>query len=233
MISYRVLARLLSYPDAALSASVGEMRQALRDESAISPAVLRRLDELLDEIAARDLLDLQAAYVGLFDRVRTLSLHLFEHVHGESRDRGQAMVDLVKLYQCHGLDVTARELPDYLPLFLEFLSILPRAEASGLLAEAAHILPVIGGRLAKRESAYAAVFEALTELAGGAARPVAEPEEPDTESPEAIDRAWEEAAVAFGPESTPDKQVSDQGCGRVAAMVARMNVKPASEARRP
>jgi nitrate reductase delta subunit len=178
-------------------------------------------------------MDLQAAYVGLFDRVRTLSLHLFEHVHGESRDRGQAMVDLVKLYQRHGLDVTAKELPDYLPLFLEFLSIVPPAEARDLLGEAAHIFPAIGGRLARRESPYAAVFTALAELAGGSVGTGPDVDEPDTESPEAIDRAWEEAAVTFGTESTPENQTRDQGCGRAADMVARMNVKPASEARRP
>lgn len=235
MITWRVLSRLLSYPDEALVASVPEMRQALAGCSLLSPRARKGLEPLLDELEQRDLLDLQAVYVGLFDRVRTLSLHLFEHVHGESRDRGQAMVDLVQLYRRHGLDVTARELPDYLPLFLEFLSIVPPAEARALLREAAHIIAAVGGRLAQRGSAYAGVFDVLAELAGTTIDRAAAAE-PDDESPAAIDKAWEEAAVAFGPDSTPAAQLRDQGqepgCGRAAAMVARMNVKPAAEARR-
>jgi nitrate reductase delta subunit len=234
MITYRVLARLLSYPDETIVAAVPAFRRALAHDAMLPVAARNRLEPLLSALENRDLIDLQAVYVGLFDRVRTLSLHLFEHVHGESRDRGQAMVDLVKLYQSHGLDVTARELPDYLPLFLEFLSVLSPAEARNLLGEAAHIIVAVGGRLAKRESPYAAVFAALAELAGGIADPATvDVEEPDTESPEAIDRAWEEAAVAFGPESTPDSQTRDQGCGRAAAMLQRMNSKPASQERRP
>jgi nitrate reductase delta subunit len=232
MITYRVLARLLSYPDEALVASVPEMRRALAAGSLLSPAARAGLGNLFADLAGRDLFDLQAAYVGLFDRVRTLSLHLFEHVHGESRDRGQAMVDLVQLYQRHGLDVTAKELPDYLPLFLEFLSIVPPAEAKALLGEAAHIIAAVGGRLAKRQSAYAGVFDALAELAGVAVDRKAADAEPDSDSPEAIDRAWEEAAVVFGQDSTPAAQGRDQGCDRAAAMLARMNVKPAAEARR-
>ena len=136
MITYRVLARLLGYPDDALVASVSEMRRLLRADNLLAPAARDGLEPLFAVLESRDLLDLQAAYVGLFDRVRTLSLHLFEHVHGESRDRGRAMIDLVKLYERHGLDVTAKELPDYLPLFLEFRSSLPPAEARRLLAEA-------------------------------------------------------------------------------------------------
>lgn len=234
MITYRVLARLLSYPDETLAASVPEMRQALWSEGTLSEAARRGLEPLLAELAGRDLLDVQAVYVALFDRVRTLSLHLFEHVHGESRDRGEAMVDLVKLYQRHGLDVTARELPDYLPLFLEFLSILPPAEARALLGEASHIIAAVGGRLAKRQSPYAAVFAALAELAGEAVIDIpAELDDAQDESPEAIDRAWEEAAVSFGPDSTPDNQRRDQGCGRVAAMLERMNIKSAAQDRQP
>ncbi len=232
MITYRVLARLLGYPDGALVASVPEMRRLLHADNLLAPAVREGLEPLFAVLESRDLLDLQAAYVGLFDRVRTLSLHLFEHVHGESRDRGRAMIDLVKLYERHGLDVTAKELPDYLPLFLEFLSILPPVEARGLLAEAAHIIAAVNGRLAKRDSAYAGVFAALLALTGDAAGCPADTEEPDTESPEAIDRAWEEAAIVFGTGSTPDMQTRDQGCGRAATMLARMNAKPASEANR-
>lgn len=233
MITWRVLSRLLSYPDEALVAAVPELRRALATEAFLSPAARDGLDPLFAELAERDLLDQQAVYVGLFDRVRTLSLHLFEHVHGESRDRGQAMVDLVQLYQRHGLDVTARELPDYLPLFLEFLSVVPSSEARALLGEATHIIAAVGGRLAKRRSAYAGVFDALAELAGGAVDRHAIVDEPDSDAPEAVDRAWEDAAVTFGPDSTPAAQTRDQGCDRVTAMVARMNVKPATEARRP
>lgn len=234
-MTWRVLSRLLSYPDEAMVASVPDMRQALATDRILSPTARAGLEGLFADVAGRDLFELQSAYVGLFDRVRTLSLHLFEHVHGESRDRGQAMVDLVQLYRRHGLDVTAKELPDYLPLFLEFLSLVPPTEAKALLGEAAHIIAAVGARLQKRRSPYAAVFEALAELAGTAIDRQSAASEPDTDSPEAIDRAWEEAAVVFGQDSTPAAQGRGQGdgsCSRAAAMLARMNVKPAPEARR-
>ena len=161
----KVLSALLSYPTGELQAAVPEMRAALDAEGRLPRKNRDRLDRLLEEIATRDLYDLQERYVLLFDRTRSLSLNLFEHVHGESRDRGQAMVDLMALYERHGLAIRAKELPDHLPLLLEFLSEIPDAEARGLIAETAHILEAIRLRLKKRKVPYASVFSCMQTLA--------------------------------------------------------------------
>ncbi len=162
------------------------------------------VDRLIDEIASGDLYDLQERYVLLFDRTQTLSLHLFEHVHGESRDRGQAMVDLKAMYENAGLVIAANELPDFVPLFLEFLSTQPLAEARELLGQTAHILAALAERLGRRESSYKAVFDALVAIAAEAPRRDIVDEllkAPDTDPMDlvALDAAWEEEEVRFGP----------------------------------
>ncbi len=159
---------------------------------------------LLDEFETGELYDLQERYVLLFDRTRSLSLHMFEHVHGESRDRGQAMVDLQNLYGEKGLELGTSELPDFLPLFLEFLSLLPRAEAYDLLGQPAHILAAIAERLRKRESAYEAVFRALVALAkdkpkGEVIAAALQAPDIDPNDLAALDAAWEDEEVRFGP----------------------------------
>jgi nitrate reductase molybdenum cofactor assembly chaperone NarJ/NarW len=157
-------------------------------------------------LAARDLFDVQERYVLLFDRTRSLSLYFFEHIHGESRDRGQAMVDLMALYERNGLSIGAKELPDYLPMFLEFLSTMPIDQAGALLAEPMHILEALAERHRKRKSAYAVVFRVLVDLAAGKADPDAvaallEDPEDDPNDLEALDRIWEDEVVTFGPEA--------------------------------
>jgi nitrate reductase delta subunit len=173
-----------------------------------------RLDRLLEEMASGDLYDLQERYVLLFDRTRSLSLHLFEHVHGESRDRGQAMVDLKQLYERHGLFMSSSELPDHLPLFLEFLSAIPEAEACELLEETSHVLEAIRQRLKKRKSAYSSVFSCAQALAEAkpqtdvVAALMGEPDE-DPNDLAALDAAWEEEEVTFGPAAAAAAQ-----CGK-------------------
>ena len=168
------------------------------------------IDGLLAELAGGDIYDLQERYFALFDRSRTLSLHLFEHVHGESRDRGQAMADLIELYRGHGFEPTASELPDFLPLFLEFLSLLPGHEAQALLAEPAGILQALADRLVTRKSAYAAVFQALATLANAPAIDVPDTSAEDPDDLVALDAAWEEAAVHFGPGEQIDSCGTDR-----------------------
>ena len=158
----------------------------------------------------------------LFDRTRSLSLHLFEHVHGESRDRGQAMVDLKAQYEKAGLEQDSTELPDFLPLFLEYVSTLPAAEARDALAQPAHIFAALAERLRKRRSAYEAVFRALVALS--AAKPkeddvaalLALPD-PDANDFAALDAAWEDEEVRFGPGA-------NDGCkdGLIAACPRRL-----------
>ena len=188
----RVLAALLGYPDARLRGHLAEMRDLLRDERALAPSRLSELDLLMDMLGRADPLEAEAAYVELFDRGRATSLHLFEHVHGESRDRGPAMIDLGQTYEKAGLVLAEGELPDYLPAVLEFVSTQPPREARAFLAEMAHIFNAIFGALQQRESAYASVLGALIELAGEQAQPV----KPAAEEP--LDESWAEPVVFDG-----------------------------------
>lgn len=205
--TFKVLSALLSYPTAELQAAIGEMHDVIGREGVLTGQVRRALNPLFEEIARGDLYDLQERYVLLFDRTRSLSLHLFEHVHGESRDRGQAMIDLQNLYGEKGLEIGASELPDFVPLFLEFLSTQPLAEAYELLGQPAHILAVLAERLRKRKSSYEAVFRALVALArdkpkGEDVAEMLKGEDPDADDLAALDAAWEDEPVQFGPGAT-------------------------------
>ena len=212
----KVLSALLTYPTAELQAAVPEIRVALDAEGRLPQKNRDRLDRLLHDIGAGDLYDLQERYVLLFDRTRSLSLHLFEHVHGESRDRGQAMVDLKSLYERHGLFMSSSELPDHLPLFLEFLSVIPEAEACDLLGETSHVLEAIRQRLKKRKSAYSSIFscaQALAEVKQQTEVIAALLREPDEDPDDlaALDAAWEEEEVTFGPAAAAAAQCGKDG----------------------
>ena len=194
--SLRALARLLSYPDSELRSNLSAMHDALHTERAISVGRLAELDVLMETLASGDALDTEAAYVHLFDRGRATSLHLFEHVHGDSRDRGPAMIDLAQTYDKAGLYLAPGELPDYLPVVLEFVSTQPPCEARAFLSEMAHIFNAIFCALRERQSAYASVIGALLELAGEKAQAVKlAPEEP-------LDESWVEPVVFDGCSST-------------------------------
>jgi nitrate reductase delta subunit len=190
--SLRVLARLLGYPDADLRCNLAALRGALRDERALSQQRLAELDALIDALGRAAPLEVEADYVQLFDRGRSTSLYLFEHVHGDSRDRGPAMIDLAQTYEKAGLFLTQGELPDFLPVVLEFTSTQPPREARAFLAEIAHIFNAIFAALQQRESAYAGVLGALLELAGEKAQPV------QVVADEPIDVVWEEPVVFDG-----------------------------------
>lgn len=208
--TYRALAALIAYPTEALQAATGEIAAVLAEEGLVPAPRRAAIDGLLAELADHDIYDLQERYFALFDRSRTLSLHLFEHVHGESRDRGKAMADLIELYRGHGFEPTASELPDFLPLFLEFLSLLPDLEAQALLAEPAGILQILADRLVTRKSAYAAVFQALATLANAPAIDLPDTNAEDPDDLVALDAAWEEAAVHFGPGEQIDSCGTDR-----------------------
>jgi nitrate reductase delta subunit len=188
----RVAAHLLSYPDDTLRQHLPELRAALHAENALSSSRLSELDALIGSLAGGDALDTEAAYVELFDRGRRTSLHLFEHVHGDSRDRGPAMIDLAQTYEKAGLYLSPDELPDYLPAVLEFASTQPPKEARALLGEMAHIFNAIFSALLQRESHYASVLGALIELAGEKAQAVTiAPDEP-------LDASWDEPLAFDG-----------------------------------
>ena len=202
--TYRALGALISYPTKELQEATGEIGSVLAEEGLLTADHRCDIDMMLVEMAGADIYELQERYVLQFDRSRSLSLHLSEHVHGESRDRGQAMADLIELYRVHGFEPTATELPDFLPLFLEFISLLPAKEAQSLLAEPAAILAAMSQRLASRKSSYAPVFAALATLANAPACDAREDSNEDPEDLAALDAAWEEAAVHFGPGEQTD-----------------------------
>jgi len=191
-LSLRVLARLLSYPDVELREHLLAMREVLHSEAAVTHNRLDELDTLIAWLMATEALETEANYVQLFDHGRATSLHLFEHVHGDSRDRGPAMIDLGQTYDKAGLYLAPDELPDYLPAVLEFVSTQPPAEAKAFLSEMAHIFNAIFSALQQRQSPYASIIGALLELAGEKAQAVKlAPEEP-------LDAAWEEPVVFDG-----------------------------------
>ena len=188
----RVLAHLLSYPDAELRVHLPELQAALHNEGALSSARLAELDALITRLARRRPLDVEADHVELFDRGRGTALHLFEHVHGDSRDRGPAMVDLCKTYEAAGLFLAPGELPDHLTVVLQYASTQPPVQAKAFLGEIAHILQVIFSALLKQQSPYASVLAAVLDLAGEKAQAVKIPDEP------AIDESWEEPMAFDG-----------------------------------
>ena len=200
MKTLKLLAVLLSYPSEDLIAALPEIARRLGEESALRGATQDALAGLLAELKREDLLDLQERYVAQFDSGRSTSLHLFEHVHGDSRDRGQAMVDLNALYRRSGFVIRANELPDYLPAVLEYLASRPAAEVHELLEDCVHILRAVGERLIAGGSPYAAVIAALLDLHGAA--PLAAPKRAaKAQAAPVLDEEWDETPVEFGPAS--------------------------------
>lgn len=216
----RVIARLLDYPTTELQQAKDALVAAILDDNQVPTDKKQALLRCVEVFCGEDLMDLQESYVGIFDRGRSTSLLLFEHVHGESRDRGQAMVDLMAQYEAAGLEIDVRELPDYLPLFLEYLSTRPPEEVQMWLEDVHHILGLLAERLFQRESLHHVLFDTLLELAG---------REPDRQqlaalvasevrddSPEALDKVWEEEMVQF-----VDDQGSSCNTGSVAGQRRR------------
>jgi len=227
----KVLSLLLNYPGPELQRGVTELRTALDREGHLSGVARAALEPLLEALEKGDLYDLQEDYVFLFDRTKSLSLHLFEHVHGEGRDRGQAMVDLKKMYEDAGYDFAANELPDFIPAFLEFLSTRSWDEAWGYLLQTLHIFAALKMRLTERGSNYAGIFAVLEGIADGEVpfEAVSELMKTPTEDPndlKALDEAWEDAAVEFGAGAA-----LNDSCPKVSGMLKRMDVAPVEEGR--
>ena len=191
-VTLRVLAALLAYPDERLRGALPEIKALLAQDDALSESRRVELEALARWLAGAEPLEAETAYVETFDRGRATSLHLFEHVHGDSRDRGPAMIDLAQTYAAAGLMLKEGELPDYLPAVLEFASTQPPREAKAFLGEIAHLVNAIFGALLARASRYAAVMGALLDLAGEKARAVPPPAEP------ALDETWAEPPAFDG-----------------------------------
>ena len=215
------LSLVLSYPTVELKQAMSEIGGTLAADTRLTAAMRRELRPIVGALSTRDIYELQEEYVMLFDRSRTLSLNLFEHIHGESRDRGGAMVSLVETYRDAGFDPISSELPDHLPVLLEYLSMCPEAEAREVLADSAHILETINLRLTRRESNYAAVLAALIQLSGavadeGLVSEMMQAPEDDPTDLEALDEIWEESEVTFGPDP-------NAGCPQVRDMLSQMD----------
>ncbi len=226
MKTLKALSALLTYPSEEMQAAAPELKSVLAREGVLKRRDLAAVIDLVEDIAGCDLFDAQERYILLFDRTRSLSLHLFEHVHGESRDRGQAMVDLIKLYEDGGYSPTTTELPDFLPLFLEYAATLEPTEAIELIGQPGHVFAALKERLIKRKSPYAAVFSALVaiskaKLDEAALAALREEPDPEPDDLEALDAAWMDEEVTFGPGA------AQNACG-VDALASKLR-----QARRP
>jgi len=203
----KLISVLLDYPQDELWQHGGELLDAV-NEPTLPAARRAELTAFVQGLLEMDSLTAQDKWLQTFDRGRSMSLLLFEHIHGESRDRGQAMVDLIEAYRKQGFELAARELPDYLPLLLEFLAQRPQNEVQDWLGHISHIVGMLAARAGERDSPYQVLFELLLELADGkldltALRQRAS-EEPRDDTPDAMDRLWEEEMVRFGAEAPDD-----------------------------
>jgi len=211
-----LISRLIDYPTEELKMASEDVVQFIANDSDLNASDKHNLIKFFDDRCAMDILDWQSDYDALFERGRSLSLLLFEHVHGESRDRGQAMIDLIAQYKEAGLDIGIRELPDYIPLFLEFLSTQGKDNAQGWLQDVAHILAVLKVRLEQRDSDYEVLFDALVNLSGAQVdyddlwNQVEGEKRDDTK--EAIDKVWEEEMVTFG-SANGGPDANNDSCG--------------------
>ncbi|MCD9086975.1 nitrate reductase molybdenum cofactor assembly chaperone [Stenotrophomonas sp. SY1] len=200
----KLIGVLLDYPRDELWQHGEELLDAC-DDPALSPTRRKQLQGFVTQLLESDVLDAQSAWLATFDRGRAMSLLMFEHIHGESRDRGQAMVDLVDAYRRNGFELDAKELPDYLPLLLEYLSHRPQAEAKDWLHHIGHIAGMLAARAAERELPHAVLLEILVEAGEGkvdlALLRQRASEEVRDDTVEAMDKLWEEEAVRFGSEA--------------------------------
>lgn len=195
-----------------------DLVNAINESGQLSIESKEQLVAFIRQLTRSELYDAQEKYDLLFDRGRSLSLLLFEHVHGESRDRGQAMVDLMKEYTDHGFEINSEQLPDYIPLYLEFLSEQDQPYAQEWLSDVSHILTILSERLRGRDCNYRVLFDAMIELSGVTVEreklaKIVQKEQPD-DTFEAIDKAWEDKEIRF---DDPIESDSEQSCGYSSA----------------
>lgn len=196
--TYKILSLLLSYPNQELQDFLSEAENKLREEPLLSEDKISGIAEFCKNFVRSELTGWQAEYVQLFDYSRSVSLHFFEHVNGDSRDRGQAMVDLIDVYRKNGMQLTSRELPDYIPVFLEFLSTLPPSKSAELLGETVNILDRINMALHEKGNPYSHLFQAIISLSALKPDQKITLEMIKNEKPLNLDAEYEEEPVVFG-----------------------------------
>lgn len=199
--TYKVLSLLLSYPNDELQEFLLHVEKELREESLLREDQLRGLAEFCKRFGQLDLTDWQEEYVQLFDYSRSVSLHIFEHIKGDSRDRGQAMVNLMEFYKENGMHLNTKELPDYIPAFLEFLSNLPLEKAAGLLGETVYVMDRINEALSESDNLYSSIFQAIISLSARQPDKTITREMIKNEKPLDLDAEYEEEPVTFGGEA--------------------------------
>ena len=204
MLILKVISSLLDYPTAEMFAAKDELKSVVEQTKELTTQNRTQLLDFIEQLTARDIFDAQESYDLLFDRGRALSLLMFEHVHGESRDRGQAMVDLMNVYKTNGFEVNSSQLPDYIPLYLEFLSEQTPEFIEEWLGDICHLLTMLSERLIDRECYYSVLFDSLVEISGQEigleeraeiAETVKAEERDDTV--EVIDKEWEDKEIRF------------------------------------
>ena len=191
----------MTYPNKEIYDFLPEVNASLQDENLLNANSITGIDAFVEFFAKQPLTFWQEHYVQLFDYSRSVSLYLFEHVHGDSKDRGQAMVDLIELYKENGLQINQPELPDYLPVFLEFLATQSQSKAMDYLSEIIDIVGFIHKKLEDKDNPYKYLLSAVIQLSGR--KPTeARIEKMVSEMPEiSIDEAYEEEPVTFGDEN--------------------------------
>ncbi|WP_240008389.1 nitrate reductase molybdenum cofactor assembly chaperone [Pseudaquidulcibacter saccharophilus] len=216
--SFKALGILLWYPNNEWLECSDELLALMKSENCIEDKDFNAIKDFINSMKSGDLFTFQENYVDTFDRVRTMSLHLFEHVHGDSRERGQAMIDLSDRYLEQGLKLDSSELPDYLPMFLEYLATLPVETALEELDEVAHILKAIGTKLKERGNQYFCIFQALLKMVGQEIGDVVVKADEETSFDE-LDKEWEEKQIEFLGAQNPDNGVDTNSCGTCPSSV--------------
>lgn len=164
--TYKLLSLLLDYPDQTIEAVLPSVQEEIKKENLIHVELEQQLTCFLDNCASLSLSDWQMIYIQQFDCSRTVNLYLFDYVYGDSCQRSQAMTDLEAMYARAGWPMVSEELPDYLPLFLEYLSTLPSGrEAVELLAPVGPVLAEMEERLTEENNFYRYLFRVLLGMA--------------------------------------------------------------------
>ncbi|MCF8302409.1 MAG: nitrate reductase molybdenum cofactor assembly chaperone [Bacteroidales bacterium] len=198
MKTYKILSLLLSYPSEEIQDFLGEVDSELKNENLLPPDAIEGIKQFTDHFANEDITDWQAHYVQLFDYSRAASLHLFEHVKGDSKDRGQAMVDLINFYRENGMELATNELPDHLPVFLEFLSTQEPEKAAKLLSEPVNVIARIFEKLHEKENQYQHILAAILELSERKPEQSTVEKIINSQKPMDLDEEYEEKPVTFG-----------------------------------
>ena len=196
--TYKILSLCLSYPNADLQLFLSEVENELQKEALLSNQKIKDVCSFVNHFKNMNLTDWQALYVQLFDYSRSASLHLFEHIKSDSKDRGQAMVNLLEFYKENGLELSANELPDYLPVFLEFLSTQQTKEAAELLSEPIHIIDRVNKALSEKQNPYSHIFSAIISLSTKQPDKKATENIINNEKPLDLDAEYEEEPIEFG-----------------------------------